>query len=60
MMDKIEATLMAEGLHPRDVVWLEKRIEALEAALGEMVIASERLTLIRDGTRAVLAGDVSA
>ena len=32
-MDKIEATLMAEGLHPLDIVWLEKRIVELEVAL---------------------------
>ena len=32
-MDKIEATLMAEGLHPLDIVWLEKRVLALEEAL---------------------------
>ena len=32
-MDKIEATLMAEGLHPLDIVWLEKRVEVLGARL---------------------------
>ena len=32
-MDSIEATLMAEGLHPLDVAWLEERIRTLEAAL---------------------------
>ena len=26
---------MAEGLHPKDVVWLENRINSLEAALQE-------------------------
>ena len=28
-----EQQLMAEGLHPRDIVWLEKRIVELEASL---------------------------
>ncbi len=32
-----ELEVMAEGLHPKDVVWLEKRVEALEAALEELV-----------------------
>ncbi len=31
-----ELELMAGGLHPRDIVWLEKRVETLEAALGEI------------------------
>ena len=32
-MDSIEETLMAEGLHPLDVAWLEESIRTLEAAL---------------------------
>ena len=35
-----EQLLMAEGLHPKDVAWLEQRVETLEAALEE--IASKR------------------
>ena len=31
-----ELELMAEGLHPRDIVWLEKRVLALEVALREI------------------------
>ena len=32
-----ELEVMAEGLHPLDIVWLEKRIVALEAALFQIV-----------------------
>ena len=28
-----EQLLMADGLHPKDIVWLEKRIVELEASL---------------------------
>ncbi len=35
-----ELELMAEGLHPRDIVWLEERIEALESTL-KALLASE-------------------
>ena len=31
-----ELELMAEGLHPRDVVWLEQRILALEALVRRL------------------------
>lgn len=34
-MNSKESELMAEGLHPKDVVWLENRINSLEAALQE-------------------------
>ena len=32
-----ELEVMAEGLHPKDIVWLEKRVEALEKALEDMI-----------------------
>ena len=31
-----ELELMAEGLHPKDIVWLEKRILALEAMVRRL------------------------
>ena len=34
---KTDAELVAEGLHPKDVAWLEAEVTRLEAALGEIV-----------------------
>ncbi len=31
-----EQLMMAEGLHPKDIVWLEKRILALEAMVRRL------------------------
>lgn len=35
--------LVAEGLHPKDVLWLEERVNTLEAALREIAVLLERI-----------------
>ena len=35
---KSDATLVAEGLHPKDVAWLQERVDTLEGALREQMV----------------------
>jgi len=36
-----EQELVAAGLHPKDIVWLERRVASLEAALLEIAAGDE-------------------
>ena len=34
---KDDATLVAEGLHPKDAKWLQERVDALEGGLSAVI-----------------------
>ena len=54
-----ELEVMAEGLHPRDIVWLEERVLALEEALEELIDPSDTHYTMKNARAVLSEGDAS-
>ena len=50
-----ELEVMAEGLHPRDIVWLEKRVKELESKITE----DRRIMALLEAKLTAAEGDAS-
>ncbi len=54
-----ELEVMAEGLHPRDIIWLEQRVAALEKTLEEIADSPSARPSSKRRAIEALAGDAS-